>query len=733
MDVLSGTIDAIHFSKPESGWTVARLEAADTPFGGSVAIVGVMPGLVAGMQINVQGEWADHPRFGRQFQVKSYQTQTPQSGPALEIFLQEVVYGIGPALARRIVAQFGEATAQVMDNPDALRQVPGIGRERANEIAKSWREHQHERAALEDILAFLVAHDIATGYARKIFDEFGFAAVDKLRSDPYQLTRIDGIGFKKADAIAMRLGFQSDSPERIRAALLYTLEQATHEGHCYLERADLLDRATQQLLADAAPHAVEQQLTVLLADKDLLVQEGAAIYQTNLRRAESETAEHLLRLAGSADEKMLSFQAFSRTTVFQDMPKVAFAYTEQQLAAIWTALTQKVSVITGGPGTGKTTLVNAIVALALAHDHSVMQVAPTGKAAKRLSEVPGYPASTIHRALGINPATGAFLADEEHPLDVGLVIVDETSMLDISLARCLLRAIPDGAHVVFVGDVDQLPSVGPGNVLRDIIVSETFPVTRLQNIFRQGDASLIIPNAHAINHGEMPQFARNGAGSDFYLFEAADAETAGDWIVDLATERIPGAFGVAPGDIQVLSPLHAGAAGDEALNVRLQAALNPSEPDKAELQHGKRTFRVGDRVIQIKNDYDRDVYNGDMGRVVRIGKNDKGDTTVWIEFDDGQAHEYAPSDLGEVKHAYALTVHKSQGSEFPVVVIPVLTQHYVMLQRNLLYTGVTRAKRLVVLVGNRKALGIAISNAKVQQRNARLCEKIRALKQSGNF
>jgi len=683
--------------------------------------VGVMPKLHAGMNIHAQAEKTEHPQYGPQIKIISYTTHAPQSDEGLKIFLQEMVWGIGPSLAARIVAKFGSETPEKMSSSKALMSVSGIGEKKAKDIAESWTEHESERIALEGILQFLTSNDLPTGHARKIFNAWGFGAAETLTENPYQLTEIRGIGFKIADRIALASGFSPTCPERTRAALIYTVTQVTISGHCFMPRKELLAATQTDLLPQLSHAAINKQLQQIISQKHPeLVNDNDHIYPWPLHNAEIEAARRIVRLC-SENSRLAEIDTST--------PENGICYTQQQSDAIRSAFEQKISIITGGPGTGKTTLVNAITTIAKKNNIHVQLASPTGKAAKRLSQVTGCPASTIHRLIGTQPDSHQLLHNKENPLPGDIIIIDEASMIDIRLARNLLNAIRPDAHLVLVGDMDQLPSVGPGNVLRDLIQSAeespTIHLTKLNTIHRQSADSEIITNAHRINAGEMPKFYTNGNGGDFYLFKTATAKSAADRVVDLVTERIPRAFGYAPDDIQVLTPIHAGAAGDNMLNTRLQNALNPIAGRQI-LTSFNREFRVGDRVIQTKNDYKENVFNGDQGVVVKIGKNpkNKDKPTAWIQFDT-LTIPYTKTELAYVNLAYALTVHKSQGSEYPCVVVTALTQHYIMLQRNLLYTAVTRARELVVIVGNRRALGIAVQNNKVGQRNTNLAARIK--------
>jgi len=700
MDTIQGTIDHIRYCKEDTGWTVAML-------GDGTTITGVLFGVTPGMAVTLHGEWETHKTYGDQFRVKTYRTARPSTVEAIAIYLQEMVYGIGPHLAKEITGYFGSQTPEIMSDPHKLALVPGIGQIKAVSICDSWKEHEAERAILEDLLTFFVQNGLPTGLAHKAFKRWGYMATEKINENPYILIELEGVGFKRADAIALALGIEKTSPHRIQAAIEYVLSQATMNGHCYLDIGQVTSEAQDLLTVDRP--LIGPQIEALVSRERVII-EGSAVYARRLWDAENEVAKNLRRL----------FLSDGLNDIQTDVLPGGIAYTPTQERAIRAAFENKVSIITGGPGTGKTTITRAIVELA--GDHHVTLCSPSGKAAKRLSQATGKEAATIHRTLGIDEEV-RFICNEHNPLETALVIVDEASMLDISLVRRLLAAVPNRAHVVFVGDVDQLPAVGPGNVLRDMIDSGSIPTTRLDIIFRQGGDSYIIPNAHAINRGEMPTYNK-GLGGDFYLDVADDAATAAAKVVELVAKRIPESFGYKPDSIQVLTPMHRGEAGDDALNAALQAVLNPPSPNKAEVKVGFTTFRVGDVVIQCKNDYEHNIFNGDQGRIVRIAEDEDKKPAVWIEF-DGDLKKFKPSELGDMRLAYTITVHKSQGSEFPVVVMPVLTQHFVMLQRNLLYTGVTRAKSLVVLVGNQKAVAIAVKNDKIAKRNTKLSDRLK--------
>lgn len=718
-NVVSGTVDRIVF-QGDTGWTVAKVKTTNNTFALPASFVGNMPGLTEGEEIEATGEWKEHEKYGLQFTVQSFRTEKPTSNDAMIAYLKNVVVGIGEIKAHRIVSHFEDRTTKAMQNADMLQQVDGIGPKTAEEIVDSWKANEANRKAIQDVVAFLDRYDIPTSKASAIVEKWGFNAVLKIKADPYALTEIHGIGFKKADQAALKIGLKRGDPRRINAAILYALLQAALAGQCYQTREPLIERTAK--LLSLPQDQIDRQLDRLIAQEEeqeypRLQVEGHAIYHGRLYEAEVEVARHLTRLMSTTDERMPAFGAMRK----MEIPEVeGVTYTMTQEKAIRTALLEKVSIITGGPGTGKTTIIKAVVKAAREHRHSIALVAPTGKAAKRMEEATGWPAKTIHRELRM--FEGTFLFDENNKLPSDLVVIDEASMLDVRLADHLLQAIPAGAHVVFVGDVDQLPSVGPGNVLRDMIESGTIETTTLDHIFRQSETSYIVPNAHAINEGQMPRFGED-TENDFFLFPANNSAEAADWVEELVSERIPKKFGYQPDDIQVLAPMKRGSAGVHALNARLQGVLNPTSPVKDEQKHGDRTFRVGDRVINVKNNYDKDVFNGEIGTVLSVGKNDDDKKGIFIDF-DGRTVHFTTGELSTLKMAYALTIHKSQGSEFPVVVVPILNAHYVMLQRNLIYTAVTRAKELVVLVGSKRPIAIAVNNNDVEERKTRLTERL---------
>ncbi|MGC9395543.1 MAG: SF1B family DNA helicase RecD2 [Anaerolineae bacterium] len=750
LQTLEGTLERLTFQNEENGYTVAKLIPKGKSY--EVTVVGTLTGVNVGESVRLRGLWSTHPKYGRQFEVREYTVQLPATVEGIRKYLGSgLVKGVGPVNAGRIVDYFGLKTLDVIETDvNRLREVPGVGVKRTALIARAWEEQKH----IKEIMIFLQGHGVSTGLAVKIYKQYAEEAIVIVRNDPYRLAKdIYGIGFKTADKIAQQMGFAVDAPERIQAGLRYALGTFSDDGHCFATRDQLLATATELLAATR--EACEPQLDTLIRLEEVIAEDRElqiANYESRIRHHASSTQhqvssnESAIYLPpffyaenGVANKlRQLQTSVRDRLTMFQDVEwDKAFAWldeyaasdlaapihlAEQQQTAVRMALTEKVSILTGGPGTGKTTITRSIIQLLQAKRCSVLLCAPTGRAAKRLSEATGLEAKTIHRLLEVKAAQGfQFARDQDNPLDADMIIVDETSMVDILLMNHLLKAVEAGSHLLLVGDVDQLPSVGAGNVLRDLIASDAIPITRLDTIFRQAEDSFIIVNAHRINRGEMP--VCNGPARDFFLFRQDDAESAADMILDIVARRIPAKFGYDAGsDIQVLSPMHRGAAGVSALNRRLQEKLNPPDTRKAESTHGSRVFRVGDRVMQIRNDYDRQVFNGDMGHVVAL---DLEEHTLTVNF-DGALVGYEFTQLDELVHAYAVSIHKSQGSEFPAVVVPILTQHYMMLQRNLLYTGITRAQSLVVLVGNQRAIAIAVHNDKIAQRNTRLAERLLA-------
>lgn len=712
---LEGVLERITYQNDENGYTIAKI----LPKGKiqPVTVVGALAGVQVGESLVLSGTWINHHQYGRQFEVKSYQVRYPATLEGIRKYLGSgLIKGVGPVTARKIVDYFGLKTLDVLDNtPDKILEVPGIGPSKADLIGNAWVEQQQ----IKEVMLFLQSHGVSASLAVKIYKQYGEKSIRVVRETPYQLARdIFGVGFKTADQIARKMGLAMDSPDRIQTGLLYALGNLSNEGHCFATRDQLLDAVIP--LLDLPRELCAAQIENLIL-QDAIIMDMNMLYLPPFYHAEKGVATKLLKIMYSQHDRLGNFQKVNWPLAFSVLDRSGkIKLTDQQKLGIQTALTKKVSVLTGGPGTGKSTITGSIIQLLKERHASVLLAAPTGRAAKRLSETTGLEAKTIHRLLEFTPSEGVnFARDRENPLDADLIIIDETSMVDILLMNHLLNAIEAGSHILFVGDMDQLPSVGAGNVLRDLIESSVIPVIRLDTIFRQAEDSFIIVNAHRINNGEMPLFSKEAV--DFFLFPETDALKAADWVVDLVSERVLNKFGFDPiKDIQVLTPMHRGACGVTELNERLQNALNPEDPRKAEVRHGSRVFRVGDRVMQIRNDYERKIFNGDLGVIANI---DTENHIVMVNFEERMV-PCETLQLEEVVHAFAISIHKSQGSEFPVVVIPLLMQHYMMLQRNLLYTAVTRARKLVVMVGDKKSIAMAVRNNKIASRNTLLKERI---------
>ena len=714
MESLSGSIERVTFYNPDNGYSVLRLcpdksQGVNENRKGLVTVTGNLPELAPGEYLRLHGEWVNHPKHGLQFQVETLEQAYPATLEGLRRYLGSgLITGIGPKLAERIVDHFGADTLDVIENhPKRLREVADIGPKRSKIIQAAWEEQKQ----IKEIMIFLHSHGVTTNLAIKIYKQYGDQAFTIVQENPYQLARdIFGVGFKTADKIAQSLGLPHDHPTRIEAGVIFALEEMTNDGHVFAPREILINDAVELLhversqIPPALERLTESELVILSTvplSPDQEPESQNAVYLIPYYYAELGTASRLQTLAKEIPSRLSDIPP--ALTQFDD------SLSEEQAQAIRTALSQPVSIITGGPGTGKTTAIKALIAAVEGAGKRYALASPTGRAAKRLSEATGRPASTIHRLLGFSPVEG-FNHNAENPLKLDLLVVDEVSMLDILLANSLFRALETGTHLVLVGDIDQLPSVGAGDVLRDIIASEIAPVMRLSLIFRQAEGSDIITNAHRINQGERPE--SDSDSQDFFRFPAETPEQAADWVEDLVMNRIPKRFGISSQDIQVLVPMYRGPAGITALNQRLQDALNPSNILKPEKKLFGQTFRPGDRVMQIKNDYDKGVFNGDIGFIAEISQ---VENTLTVDF-EGRGVVYAWSETDHLVLAYAISVHKSQGSEFPAVVLPLLTHHYMMLQRNLLYTAVTRAKKLCVLVTNTKALAIAVRNNKVAER-----------------
>jgi exodeoxyribonuclease V alpha subunit len=711
-EVLAGLVERVTYHNAENGFCVLRIKARGHR--DLVTTVGHAATISAGEWITAAGEWINDRSHGQQFKSRFMRTSAPTTTEGIEKYLGSgMIRGIGPVYARKMVKAFGEKVFDVIEaEPDRLREVTGIGPMRAKRITGAWAEQKIVR----EIMVFLHSHGVGTARAVRIFKTYGANAVQVMTENPYRLARdIRGIGFKTADAIAMKLGIDKTAMIRVRAGISYALTEAMDEGHCGLPTEELVPLAVAllEVSAELVQTAMDLELTerTVIADT---VGETACIFLAGLYRAEQVIAERILRLTKGTlpwpyidPEKALPWIE----------QKTGLSLAESQVAAIRQALLSKVFVITGGPGVGKTTIVNSILRILAAKGVSLSLCAPTGRAAKRMTEATGFEAKTIHRLLEVDPKTGGFKRGGDNPLECDLLVVDETSMVDVMLMQALMKAVPDHAALLIVGDIDQLPSVGPGQILADVIASGAVPVVRLTEVFRQAAQSRIITSAHRINQGLIPDLSRPEGDSDFYFVQADDPETAVPRIIELVKTRIPHRFGLDPiRDIQVLCPMNRGGGGARSLNIELQAALNPAGDRKVE-RFGW-TFAPGDKVMQIENDSDKEVYNGDIGYIDDVDP-DTGELTASF---DGRAVTYGFGELDTLVPAYAATIHKSQGSEYPAVVIPVLTQHYAMLQRNLLYTGVTRGKRLVVLVGQKKAVAIAVRNVSGRRRWSKLNE-----------
>lgn len=712
MDTLVGIIERITFQSSETGYTVAKLrpelrlcetmERLTTVASrdGLFSIFGNLAALSPGERVKIDGYWITHARYGRQFRIVEFKTLQPSTIEGITKYLGSgLIKGIGPVRAKTIVDHFGTDTLNIIDrHPDRLSEVKGVAQKTLDIIKKGWRDQKH----IQEVMQFLISHDVSTSFSVKIFKTYGDEAIEKVTENPYRLSSdIWGVGFKSADRIARNLGVASNAPERIVAGVRYVLTGFTGDGHVYMPR-DLLVKESQAALevdADAIPAALRT-----LSEEDEIVIQDDRIYLTPYYHAERGVSRHLKRLM-SSNRDMENSQILDHVEKIQHDLGVQFNLRQRE--AIVATITGSVLVLTGGPGTGKTTCTRGMLALLMSFDQRVLLTAPTGRAAKRLTEVAGSEAKTIHRLLEYGP-DGGFKKGRDDPLDTDAVILDEVSMVDTLIMNALLRAIPPHARLIMVGDADQLPSVGAGNVLHDIIASEHVPVVHLDEIFRQATESDIVMNAHMINHGEIPSMLTRRDG-DFFFIEEEDPATVQSMIVGLCLRRLPARYGFdAIEDIQVLSPMYRGEVGVDQLNGVLQEALNPNAEA---LKRGDRQIRVGDKVLQTRNNYDKMVFNGDIGRVVAV---DQESQTVQVMF--SALVLYEPTDLDELVLAYAISVHKSQGAEYPAVVLPLLTSHYMMLQRNLLYTAVTRARSLVVILGTRKALGIAVNNDTVRDR-----------------
>jgi exodeoxyribonuclease V alpha subunit len=710
---LQGQLERITYHNEENHYTIAKLKVKGQR--DMVTIVGCLVSMTPGEVLRLKGEWTSHPKYGAQFKVVSYETVTPATVKGIERYLGSgLIKGIGPVMAKRLVSKFGLDTLDIIENSsERLGEVEGIGQKRIDMIKTAWAGQKEVR----EVMLFLQGHEVSSAYAARIYRQYGNESIKVVKENPFRLAEdIFGIGFLTADKIAGKLGIPKNSEIRAEAGILYVLRKLADEGHVYFPYNDLIDESIKILDIDSG--IITGALGNIEAVKRVVIEDNA-VYLADFHASEVGVAASLKAIL-VGPKNLLCFDRDAAIKRVQEELKITLA--DKQLEAVKESLDKKVMVITGGPGTGKTTIINAIIRIYSRSGQRVLLAAPTGRAAKRMSEATGFEAKTIHRLLEFSPKSGGFRKNEHERLDADLIIIDETSMVDTVLMHHLLRAVRPQATLILVGDTDQLPSVGAGNVLKDIIESGRVPTVRLNEIFRQAKESMIIINAHRINSGEFPYIdSVKDKLQDFYFVELEEPEKVSEMIAHMCKIRIPERFGFHPlNDIQVLTPMHRGIVGASSLNTTLQRELNDSHD---ELQRGGRIFRTGDKVMQIRNNYDKDVYNGDIGRIVSI---DREAQDVTVNF-DGKAVSYDFADLDEIVLAYAVSVHKSQGSEYPVVVMPLLTQHYLLLQRNLLYTAITRGKKLVVIIGTKKALGIAIRNNKQQLRYTRLKERLQSI------
>jgi exodeoxyribonuclease V alpha subunit len=727
--VLEGVLERVTFANPETGYTIARIDPGRGP--DLITAVGPLLGAQVGESLRMRGRWTSHPRYGRQFEVHAYTTVLPATVQGIQRYLGSgLIKGIGPVMAERMVAHFGVDIMHIIeDSPERLIEVDGLGPKRTAMITAAWAEQK----AIKEVMIFLQGVGVSTSLAVRIYKKYGDAAISVVRSEPYRLASdVWGIGFKTADTIATSVGIARDSPERIKAGLAYTLSEAADDGHCYLPAPNLITDAAKIL--EVPSELIAPCLDELAAAEGVVREElpapaeaGSpvpAVYLPPFYQAERTLAASLQRLLAAKEDRLGTFSAVDWDKALGWLRgRTGSPLAPEQEEAVRLALTSKVAVLTGGPGCGKSFTVRSVVELARAKGARIVLAAPTGRAAKRLAELTGHEAATIHRLLQLRPG-GEASFDTSNPLEADLVVVDETSMVDVILANKLAKAVPPGAHLLLVGDVDQLPSVGAGEVLRDLLSAGTLPVVRLTKIFRQAQQSGIVVNAHRINNGQQPGLSGFG---DFFWFSCDDTEQTAELVVDIVARRIPARFGLDPRrDVQVLCPMHRGPAGAGNLNLLLQEALTPFVETRPERRYGGRVFRVGDKVTQLRNNYEKGaagVFNGTVGVVAGLSPEDH---TLTVLTDEDEKVDYGFDELDELAHAYAVTIHRSQGSEYPAVVIPLTMGAWMMLQRNLLYTGVTRAKKLAVLVGSRRALAVAVRTKGAGRRHTALGHRLRA-------
>ena len=699
-------IEHITYQNQENGYSVMKVKVKD--YSDLVTLVGNLLDVPVGAVLLCDGDWKVDKKYGRQFVCETWEEVMPATVYGIEKYLGSgLVKGIGPKFAHLIVEKFGTETIEIIeDNIERLREVPRIGKRRVEKIRESWEKQKD----IKNVMLFLQQYGVSTAYAAKIYRQYGKESIDKVQDNPYRLADdIWGIGFKTADSIASKMGYEKNDLRRCKSGISYTLNELSNEGHVYAVEEQLIETAKKLLEADEEP--IRQAVTEMITSEDL-IREDEAIYLPPFYHSERGTAKKLLALLQDQTPTLFGLKADIKA-----IEKVSgIEYDEVQIAAIKQAVRSKVMVLTGGPGTGKTTTTQGIIAAYKTAGMRILLAAPTGRASKRMSEATGMEAKTIHRLLEFNPQDG-YKRNDENPLEGDALIVDECSMIDIILMYNLMKAIPENMRLVLVGDIDQLPSVGAGNVLRDIIDSEKIPVVRLTRIFRQAQSSRIVMSAHAINQGRYPDTS-NGKQTDFFFIKNEEPEQVAEEIVKLVKHRLPKAYNQPLNNIQVLTPMQRSVVGATNLNMMLQQALNTSNLG---ISRGGTTYKLGDRVMQVRNNYDKNVFNGDIGIVEQVSMEDR---MLFVRFDDNLV-EYEASELDEVTLAYATTIHKAQGSEYPIVVIPILMTHFVMLQRNLIYTGITRAKKICVLIGQPKALAYAIRNLTVTKRNTKLKERLR--------
>jgi exodeoxyribonuclease V alpha subunit len=729
-DQLQGSVERITYYNEENGYSVIRLNVEGRS--DLVTVVGNLPEVQPGESLRLEGRWTTHPQYGRQFNAEWCKQVLPATVEGIKAYLGSgMIKGVGPVTAKRIVQRFGVDTLRVLDeDAEQLQETPGVGPKRAAAVAEAWEEQKQIR----EVMMFLHSHGVSTNLAVKIYKTYGDDALHVVQEDPYRLARdIWGVGFKTADKVAQDLGLPHDAPSRVQAGVAYALSQLADEGHVYVPEEELVEEAAPLLEVDPdlireaikkldAEEVVERETLIYPSMDEKVtsqVREEEAVYLAPFYYGEVGVTNRLRELLDDPSTRLAPFRSIDWDALLSQVTRNSdIELSPEQRLAVRTALSNKVTVLTGGPGTGKTVTVRTVISALEAMRRKYALCAPTGRAAKRLSEATSRPAKTVHRLLEYSPMHG-FQRNEKYPLEVDCLIVDEASMLDLLLTNRLLKAVESAAHVLFVGDADQLPSVGAGDVLRDVIASDRVAVIRLTEIFRQAADSGIVVNAHRINRGEFPVL---NEFDDFYFFSKENPEEAAGLLVDIVKRRLPRKFGLDPfDDVQVIAPMYRGECGVSNLNEKLQETLNPPASQKREKRIGGRVFRVGDKVMQIRNNYEKDVYNGDIGRITRI---DTVEQTMTVRIDDRPVI-YDWAELDELVHAFAISVHKSQGSEYTAVVMPILTQHYLLLQRNLLYTAVTRAKKLVVLVGTRKAIWIAVKNDKVSERHSGLSIRLR--------